>query len=395
MQEYRLENGLHVICEKGNSGIGRAMLNMNIGSVHEIIPGTAHFLEHIMMIGGTEKYSSEEQREIFDSLHEGNAFTDYDRTSMHAEFLAEDLNKFVDFAIQSMFYPRFGKIKQERTRVLRECADRTSKYSRVFDNYIKQVVKGPWTRDIAGTVDSVKSITEQDLRDFHSLYGGVNAQLYLSGVDASSLEIDIPRGKKIEIVKPSLTPVIYIRQFKDSGFINKDNPEESLAKIYLNFFLGKYDIPSQLKANFLANELGIRLYEELSEKKGLCYSIIADNNKLAYYNTMKVSAKVLASSLEEAVDTIFDVFQATKKKINNFDRLTKDFKIGFLKRLESPSAILNNMYTTIHENFEFEKIISLIDNMKEKDILDVAQMLPSRDGLYYFLTKHPFEGEEL
>ena len=56
---FELDNKLKVIIITDKlSNMCGALLNVNVGSIHDTIPGMAHFLEHMVFMG-SEKYPNE------------------------------------------------------------------------------------------------------------------------------------------------------------------------------------------------------------------------------------------------------------------------------------------------------------------------------------------------
>src|SRR3989344_1809925 len=91
-REYKLDNGLVVALQNTPAQTISAKLRVNYGSSHEKEgeEGLAHFLEHCLVTGGSEKYDPVEADKIRGAFGYSNAFTSISRTDFVAEMLVED-----------------------------------------------------------------------------------------------------------------------------------------------------------------------------------------------------------------------------------------------------------------------------------------------------------------
>ena len=97
-EEFTLENGLKVGLKRTPTETIYGCLRVFHGAVHEKPgeEGLAHFLEHSLMSGGTQKYSPDEVECLLTQLHDHNAGTTLDHTVFYADMLPEGLETFLD-----------------------------------------------------------------------------------------------------------------------------------------------------------------------------------------------------------------------------------------------------------------------------------------------------------
>ncbi len=133
-RQYELDNGLVVALQNTPTQTIAGKLRVNFGAFHEVEGerGLAHFLEHCIFTGGSEKYTADQQEAFFSNLGYLNASTNIGRTSYDTHILSEDLEQCLDYLSDSVFNPEFDneKFEGERGRVLREIADIKS-----FENF--------------------------------------------------------------------------------------------------------------------------------------------------------------------------------------------------------------------------------------------------------------------
>ena len=129
-REYRLKNGLVVALQNTPTRTIAAKLRVNYGSSNELDgeEGMAHFLEHCLVTGGSQKYTPQAADKIREYFGSSNAFTNAGKTFFVADFLAEYMGRWLNYVSDHVLRPRFDeeRVNAERERVLREIADSKS-----------------------------------------------------------------------------------------------------------------------------------------------------------------------------------------------------------------------------------------------------------------------------
>ena len=172
---FELENKLKVIMIKDNlSKICGALLNVNIGSVHDTYPGMAHFLEHMVFMG-SEKYPNESN--FMDSVAKNggitNAMTGDTHTSYYFSISSNQYLNILDMFSWFFINPLLRKdcIDREVNAV-----DSESKKNLLDDKWIfQEIIKKSMVNDhpinhfTCGNKDTLK---DDDLDD-NTLYNKV------------------------------------------------------------------------------------------------------------------------------------------------------------------------------------------------------------------------------
>src|SRR3989338_9964362 len=98
-KEYKLNNGLVVALQSTPTQIVAAKLRVNYGSSHERKgeEGMAHFLEHCLVTGGSEKFDPLTADQIRTSFGYSNAHTSVGRTFSIGQILSEDLETWLEY----------------------------------------------------------------------------------------------------------------------------------------------------------------------------------------------------------------------------------------------------------------------------------------------------------
>ena len=95
-QEYKLKNGLKVALLKTPTQTVSCLFIIWHSALYESKKenGIAHFLEHILVTGGTKKYNPETVKEIIGKFGYFNAYTSLFNIYFQADILKEDLERF-------------------------------------------------------------------------------------------------------------------------------------------------------------------------------------------------------------------------------------------------------------------------------------------------------------
>lgn len=92
-----------------------AAMNVHVGSIHEDLPGLAHYLEHMLFMG-TEKYPQENEYSNYLSENAGssNAFTDNEDTNFFFKVSSTHLHPALEMFSQFFISPTFNESSLER-----------------------------------------------------------------------------------------------------------------------------------------------------------------------------------------------------------------------------------------------------------------------------------------
>ena len=144
-ETYQFSNGFRLVWQNTPSETIFANLRINCGALHEKDgeEGIAHFLEHMLIEGGTDKYTPEEQAKIRDGLRT-NAFTSRERTIFPCGMNALDLESYLNMVSQMVFFPRLDKkvLEQQKKVVEREIAIKkgTADFEDIVNFFWKNIV---------------------------------------------------------------------------------------------------------------------------------------------------------------------------------------------------------------------------------------------------------------
>ena len=173
MRSGRSESGLSFAVKSSASKVAYCSLSVRCGTRAEgdLPQGTAHFVEHTIF-KGTKHFSASRINSYLDRLGgELNAYTTKEEIVLHATVLREDIWKAVGLLLEIATRATFPEheIETERGVIIDEIISyKDSPSDDIFDTFESRFFEGSLLgRLILGTVESVGSITVEDLKTYY------------------------------------------------------------------------------------------------------------------------------------------------------------------------------------------------------------------------------------
>ena len=316
-----LPGGLRVVTEQ-MAGVRSAAVGVwvGVGSRDESarLHGASHFLEHLLFKGTPERSALEISLALDAVGGEFNAFTTKEYTCFHARVLDEDLPLAVDVLgdmITSSVLTA-DDVEAERDVILDEIAMHDDDPDDVVHNLFAAQAFGedtPLGRGIAGTSESIESLTRDQIRRFYKRhYRPANMVVSAAGnLDHASVvrlvrkafgrrgflsgsEAPVPpRGGRTVRIAP--------------GSVTASRPFEQV-----NLVLGvpglARDDDRRFALSVLTTALGggtsSRLFQEVRERRGLAYSVYSFTSSHAETGLVGVAAGCLPSKVDELLKVV-------------------------------------------------------------------------------------------
>jgi predicted Zn-dependent peptidase len=247
--------------------------------------GLSHLLATVIM-KGTQYRSSLEIAETVESIGASlgaDAASDYWLISLKT--VVADFPEILALAAEILRYPTFPKteVELEKRLVLQSIRSQQEQPFNVAFNQLRQSMYAdhPYGSSILGTEESVSTLTQQDVVEYHQAYFRPdNLVISLSG--RLSLETavnlindifgswEIPHRSLIALTLPVLNAQPYPR-------VTAQETQQSIIMLgYLGAGVKSEDYaPLKLLSTYLGNGLSSRLFVELREKRGLAYDVSA------------------------------------------------------------------------------------------------------------------------
>jgi predicted Zn-dependent peptidase len=391
----RLSNGLTVVTETmphlETSALG---VWVNTGARHERTEehGLSHLLEHMAFKGTTTRSPRDIAEEIEAVGGDLNAATGLETTAYFARVLKGDegiaLQIIADILQNSTFAE--DELEREREVILQEIAGTLdSPDDIVFDLVQEAAFPGqPAGRTILGTPDSVKAISRSNLKDFLAERYHP-AGMVLSGAGAIRHEDAV---RHAEALFGALTssgsgveePALY------QGGVRSSSRKFEQAHLVMGFEAPSYREPEFFAAQVLSGVLGggmsSRLFQEVREKRGLCYAIYSTSWGLKDSGLFAVHAATGPGMIGELIDVVSDEIDrmaASGPDEAEVARAKAQLKAGLMMSLESCSARAEQLARQIllHGSvLSTSEIVAFVDSVSADDVRALAQRLRRREA---------------
>ncbi|GAA3062752.1 pitrilysin family protein [Rhizobium viscosum] len=310
--------------------------------------GIAHLLEHMAFKGTARRSAREIAEEIEDVGGEVNAATSTETTSYYARVLKDHVPLAVDILADILTESAFEEEELEREKqvILQEInAANDTPDDVVFDRFSEVAYRGQTLgRPILGTPETVVSFTPQQIRTY---LGRNYTTDRMFVVAAGAVEHD----EFVRLVEdrfaslpttPNAPPVMEAARYIGG---NVREPRDLMdAQILLGFEGKAYHARdfycSQILANILGGGMSSRLFQEVREFRGLCYSVYAFHWGFSDTGIFGIHAATGGENLPELVPVIIDELHKSADSIHQkeIERARAQIRAQLLMGQESPAA---------------------------------------------------------
>lgn len=364
---------------------------VKIGSRYEtkLQKGIAHFLEHILFKGSKAYSYRQIKREIEGRGGSLNGFTSQELSGYYAIFLSKNLKPTLDILLDMVFNPRFIKeeIEKERNVILEEIKMYNDlPASRAVTLLDKLLWNGhPLGEEVIGNPATVKRLKRSDLVNFkNNYYQPHNMVISCSGNFSKENLVKLLR-EKIRIgslkVKFKITPPLPLRGL----YIKEEKRQIEQCHLCLGFrsvsYTSKERFIAELMSVILGANMSSRLFEEVREKKALCYDISTEARKYKDSGAFVIHLGLDKSKITTALGSIFKELKKIKKKDVSFKELSraKDFYLGQIAMgIERPQGrmfYLAESYLTLGKIYTFSDVKREIEGISPSKIRNFAKKI--------------------
>jgi predicted Zn-dependent peptidase len=389
-QMTRLRNGLRVVSnhmphvETVSLGVW-----VGAGARHESDSehGISHLLEH-MAFKGTERRSASDIAEQIEAVGgELNAATSLETTAYYARVLAADVGLALDILADILHAPRYAEDELERERevILQEiAATRDSPDEIAYELLQDAAFPGQSIgRPILGTVQSVTRFTATDLRRFlKANYGAARMVLSAAGkVDHDELvrHAEAQFGAMNGGEGGRFEPARYVGGTRTSA---KPFEQSHLVMAFAGpSYRGPEFYTAQVFSGLFGGGMSSRLFQEVRERRGLCYAIYSSCWALADAGLFGIHAATGPEMMGNLIDVVGQqLIRAAGEKPDEAElaRSKAQHKAGLLMGLESSSARAEQMARQLllfERLMDSAEIVERIESVTAEAVRELAAKL--------------------
>ena len=345
LQQHKLSNGFRIVTES-MPGLASATIGIWVGAGarHETAEqnGIAHFLEH-MAFKGTDRRSALQIAESIEDVGGYiNAYTSREVTAYYARVLESDVSLALDVIADILLNPVFdeAEIEVERGVILQEIGQALDTPDDVIFDWLQDQAYPDQSmgRTILGPAERVSSFNRADLASFVGQHYGPE-QMILSAAGAVDHDALVAMAEKL-FGHMTPTPAFDLIPAKFAGGEFRQIKTLEQAHFALGLESPGYrddDIyVAQIYASALGGGMSSRLFQEVREKRGLCYTIFAQAGAHADTGMTTIYAGTSGEQLGDLAEITIDEMKraATDMTPAEVARARAQMKAGLLMGLE-------------------------------------------------------------
>ncbi len=399
-KEYKSEKGIKLIYRKipefSSVAVG-VFVKAGSRTENDKIAGISHFIEHILFKGTKKRTGNQIKEEIEGVGGILNGFTSEEATCYWIKILNEYIERTFDVLSDMIKNPALKDedIEKERSVILEEInmyKDIPAKYVfEIFDSIL--FYNHHLGRPIAGTVDTVKKITKEDMQKYlKKFYNSSNIVISLAGNFTESK------------VKKLFYKYFNVRKGKESRFErwegNGKGPKVKILKKeteQTHIVLGgiafsredRRKYPLSVLNTILGGNMSSRLFNRIREEMGLAYDIRSFTRSYVDTGAFIISAGVNPSNSLKAAEAITEELikirnegvteeeiERAKKYIISHTLMELEGNLEYMMFL-GEQRLLRKKITPVKE------IIENIKSVSKKDIKEVAEKLFVQNNFHF------------
>ncbi|MBN7755851.1 insulinase family protein [Nitratireductor aquimarinus] len=369
--------------------------------------GIAHLLEHMAFKGTSKRTARQIATDIEDVGGEINAATSVETTAFFARVLSADMPLAVellsDILTDSKFDPH--ELEREQHVILQEIgAAHDIPDDIVFDRFTETAFRHQALgRSVLGTPETVQSFTSDQLRGFLERQYSADRMVIVAagGLKHEDFvrEVENRLGSfraKAEGVAPQYAHYV--------GGDFREHRDLMDAQIILGFEGRAYHMrdfyASQVLSTILGGGMSSRLFQEVREKHGLCYSVYAFHWGFSDTGIFGVHAATGKSDIEELVPLLLGELQKAGQSIgqDELDRARAQYRAGLMMARENPASRASQIARQLllyGRPIDVDELMDRLSNLTVDRLTDLSQRLftskPTLAAIGPVGTLAPFE----
>ncbi len=389
---HTLPNGFRIVTEH-MPGLQSASVGVwvSAGGRHERLEqnGIAHFLEHMAFKGTHRRSALQIAEEIENVGGYINAYTSREVTAYYARVLKDDVALALDVIADILMNPVFDtrEIEIERGVILQEIGQSLDTPDDVVFDWLQEAAfpDQPIGRTILGPSDKVSGFSREDLQGFVAEHYGPE-QLILSAAGAVDHDAIVALAEDLfGGLKPRSTV-----EAEQGRFVSGERREvKALEQAH---FAMAFEAPgyrdddfytAQIFSTAFGGGMSSRLFQEIREKRGLCYSIFSQIGSYSDTGLMTIYSGTSGSEIGGLADLTVDELKRAAEDMSaeEIDRARTQMKAGLLMGLESPSSRAERLARVLGiwgRVPDISETVARIDAVEAADVRRFAEAVASR-----------------
>jgi predicted Zn-dependent peptidase len=313
--------------------------------------GISHLLEHMAFKGTTTRSARQIAEEIEAVGGDMNAATSAENTSYYARILKADTGLAIDLLSDILANPTFEteELEREKNVIVQEIGAAQDAPDDVVFEHLQELCfpEQPLGRSLLGTPDTLASFSADNLRKYLlSHYRAPNMGVAAAGaVDHDKVVRDVEERFASFAASPAAPPPR--AQFGGGTRVVYRELEQAHMMLALEGVAitdpGNFNL--EVFTNVLGGGMSSRLFQEIREKRGLCYSISSFHWAYADTGVFGIYTGADAGDAPELMKIVVDEMNKAVQDLNEAEvaRVKAQMKASTLMALESCGARIHQL----------------------------------------------------
>ncbi|MCK9589160.1 MAG: pitrilysin family protein [Terrimicrobiaceae bacterium] len=337
-----LPGGLRVAtCEMPHAQTAAMGIWASVGGRHEPAPlnGISHFIEHMLFKGTARRSARRIMQEIEGVGGDMNAYTAEERTCYYATAAAEYFPRVCDVLCDIYLNPRFSRQDIDRERGV--IGEEILMYRDEPSSHVQELLNGtfwprhPLGRPLTGTLETIEGMGRSEFLDYRASHYHASSTVVSAAGNIRHDDVvariskalgGLGRGRK-PVAKPA--PVVPARP---RLCVEARDIQQTQIAMALPAFGHKDErrYAFHLMHVLLGGNASSRLFQELREKRGLCYSVSTHPLTLDDSGVFNISVGLDKKNLEKSLRLILAEFGAMGTRLVGAAELkrAKEYAVG-------------------------------------------------------------------
>jgi predicted Zn-dependent peptidase len=352
--------------------------------------GMAHFLEHLVFKGGEKfdhyKKVNETAERMGGTL---NAYTSHDLVAFHITVRAEAALEAIDLLTDFVGRPLLDaeELDRERGVVIQEIQRYKDQPSAVAEELIDKAAFGdhPLGRTVLGPEDHLRTFTRDAIVSFRERrWAGSRGGAFIVGnvdhVPGNGAVAELfERFPSLDVPDPyEAAPGLHVDKLVE----RRDSNQTHLRLMYAPAI----DVtdPAQRAAmtiysTLLGGSMGSRLFDEIREQRGLCYSVYSVDHSLADASILQLGAGLESSKTGEAYSRMREIVAElhrdgpTEEEVERARAYAAGRRVLAFENTNAVARFAASQAIVFGEDIDPDRAISALDAVTFDDVAKIAQ----------------------
>jgi predicted Zn-dependent peptidase len=357
--------------------------------------GMAHFLEHLVFKGGEKYPGYKDINETAERLGGVlNAYTSHDLVAFHITVRAESAPEAIDLLSDFVGRPRLDaeELDRERGVVIQEINRAYDQPSTVAEYLIDRAAFGehPLGRTVLGPEENLRSFTREGIVAFRERrWSGRHGGAFLVG-NLDHLPGEQQLQERFARFPALAEPPPYepTGEFAPQTLVDERDTNQSHLRMIYRPEIAVRNVRERaalaIYSTLLGGSMGSRLFDEIREKRGLCYSVYAINHAFADVPILQLgsgldSAKCLEAytRMREIVDELRDQ-GPTEEEVQRARAYAAGRLVLSFENTNAVARYAANQQIVFGESIDPDQAIAALDAVTFEEVREVAAGVADR-----------------